>query len=396
MAVNVCGRCRRFVRTGGNWRLGGPSRRFLWGVIVMAASGMDAGASWEAASRRERVQAPEAACMRSADAAVSYRARALEPGEVVLVSARLTPAPEEVRLEAFGQSVRMVSDSANPALRRGMVGLDLDIQPGPYQIAIAAAPAEGPLATIDGVAVAAKTFPTRSIRVPPRYATPPPQVLARIEREAEMLRALLAEASPEQLWRGGFRMPVPGPVISAFGKRSIVNGIPRSPHAGIDLRARKGTPLRAPNGGRVTLVDDLYYTGTTIVIDHGLGVHSVLCHLSSARVRVGDEVTRSQLIGATGATGRATGPHLHWSIRANGARVDPLSLMAVTSGKAPAVSLPACDPGDPSVSGSASGGQSLRSAEIGSNRAAFHAGSQQAAAATTDSARKAAAMTSGS
>jgi murein DD-endopeptidase MepM/ murein hydrolase activator NlpD len=192
--------------------------------------------------------------------------------------------------------------------------------------------------------VLGKTFPTRSIRVPPRYATPPPEVLVRIEREAETLRTLLAAASPERLWRGAFRMPVPGSVISGFGKRSIVNGAPRSPHAGIDLRARTGTPLRAPNGGRVTLVDDLYFTGTTIVIDHGLGVHSVLCHLSSARVRAGDPVTRGQLIGATGASGRATGPHLHWSIRVNGARVDPLAVIAVTGAKAPAVALPPCGP----------------------------------------------------
>ena len=330
-----------------------PGRqRMLLLAAVVAAAAPCTGAAHGAASS---AAPPDLACVRSDLASVSYRARSLEPGEVVVVAARVKAVPERLRLDAFGQSVPMVNDPSVRSVWRGLVGLDLDIQPGPHQIAIAAAPAEEPLAAVDALPVTGKAFPTRSIRVPPRFAMPPPAALARIEREAETLRMLLADASPDQRWDGGFRMPVPGSVISGFGRRSIVNGIPKSPHAGIDLRARPGTPLRAPNAGRVTLVDDLYFTGTTIVIDHGLGVHSVLCHLSSTRVRVGDEVKRNQLIGATGASGRATGPHLHWSIRVNGARVDPLAVMAVTSGKAPAVSLPRCGPGDIDVSDPTSG-----------------------------------------
>jgi murein DD-endopeptidase MepM/ murein hydrolase activator NlpD len=324
----------------------------MWGGLGLAAIGASAPVVPRAPAAEKL---PDTACVRSESVSVSYRARALAPGEVVLVSARVEGSPGTLRLDAFGQSVTMATAPGTPARWEGLVGLDLDIQPGAHRIAITSGTAEELFAAVDDVPVLARTFPTRSIRVPPRYATPPPQVLARIEREAETLRTLLAAASPERLWSGAFRMPVPGPVISGFGKRSIVNGVPRSPHAGIDLRARTGTPLRAPHGGRVTLVDDLYFTGTTIVIDHGLGVHSVLCHLSSARVRAGDAVVRGQLIGATGASGRATGPHLHWSIRVNGARVDPLAVLAVTSGKAAAVSLPRCGPGNVDVSDPTSG-----------------------------------------
>ena len=324
----------------------------MWSGLGLAAIGAPAPAEPRASAAQK---VPEVACVRSESVSLSYRARALAPGEVVLVSARVEGSPETLRLDAFGQSVAMAEAPGAPSVWQGLTGLDLDIQPGAHQIAITSGTSEELFARIDGVPVLAKTFPTRSIRVPPRYATPPPAVLARIEREAEMLRALLGAASPERLWRGAFRMPVPGSVISGFGKRSIVNGLPRSPHAGIDLRARTGTPLRAPNAGRVTLVDDLYFTGTTIVIDHGLGVHSVLCHLSSARVRAGVAVARGQLIGATGASGRATGPHLHWSIRVNGARVDPLAVLAVTSGTLAPVSLPRCETALPDVSGAGSG-----------------------------------------
>jgi murein DD-endopeptidase MepM/ murein hydrolase activator NlpD len=313
----------------------------MWSGLGLAAMGASAAAEPRAAAAQKLL---ETACVRSESVSLSYRARALAPGEVVLVSARVNGSHKTLRLDAFGQSVTMASAPGAPAVWQGLAGLDLDIQPGAHRIAITSGTSEELFAAVDGVPVLAKTFPTRSIRVAPRYATPPPEMLVRIEREAETMRTLLAAASPERLWSGAFRLPVAGPVISGFGKRSIVNGVPRSPHAGIDLRARTGTPLRAPNRGRVTLVDDLYFTGTTIVIDHGLGVHSVLCHLSSVRVRPGDSVARGQLIGATGASGRATGPHLHWSIRVNGARVDPLAVIAVTSAKAATVALPPCGP----------------------------------------------------
>jgi murein DD-endopeptidase MepM/ murein hydrolase activator NlpD len=132
-----------------------------------------------------------------------------------------------------------------------------------------------------------------------------------------------------RLWAGRFVRPVADPANSAFGSRSILNGQARSPHGGTDFLSEAGTPVHAPNSGRVVLVDDLYYTGNTVVIDHGQGLVSLFAHLSAVNVRASQDVKTGDLIGLVGATGRVTGPHLHWTVRLGNARVDPLSLVAV-------------------------------------------------------------------
>ena len=116
---------------------------------------------------------------------------------------------------------------------------------------------------------------------------------------------------------------------SAFGTRSVFNGKPRNAHGGADLLSPSGTPVHAPNGGRIAVARDLYFSGNTVVIDHGLGLFSMLAHLSAIDVHEGDRVTAGTVVGRVGATGRVTGPHLHWAVRASGARVDPLALLAL-------------------------------------------------------------------
>jgi murein DD-endopeptidase MepM/ murein hydrolase activator NlpD len=124
-------------------------------------------------------------------------------------------------------------------------------------------------------------------------------------------------------------VPVPGVPGSNFGSRSIFNGEERAPHAGVDFRGATGTPVRAPAGGRVVLAEDLFFTGQTVVIDHGLGLYSLLAHLSRLDVAPGQAVAQGDTVGLLGATGRVTGPHLHWTVRLNGARVDPLRVVAL-------------------------------------------------------------------
>ena len=127
---------------------------------------------------------------------------------------------------------------------------------------------------------------------------------------------------------GRFEAPVAAAPQDTFGARSVYNGQSRSPHAGVDFRAPSGTPIGSPAAAVVVLADD-FFTGRTVALDHGLGLISVLAHLSKIAVRVGDAVKPGDVVGEVGATGRATGPHLHWSVRLNGARVDPMSLIAV-------------------------------------------------------------------
>ena len=117
-------------------------------------------------------------------------------------------------------------------------------------------------------------------------------------------------------------------MVSGFGVRSVYNGEPRAPHSGADFASPSGTPVLAPGGGRVVLAEPLYFTGQTVVIDHGLGLVSLLAHLSRIDVRVGADVVAGARVGLVGATGRATGPHLHWTVRLQGARVDPMSVIA--------------------------------------------------------------------
>ena len=129
--------------------------------------------------------------------------------------------------------------------------------------------------------------------------------------------------------------PVPDAANSSFGTRSIYNGEARSPHGGTDFLSPAGRPIKAPNAGRVVLAAPLYFTGGTVVIDHGLGMFSLFAHLSTIGVREGQVVKTGDVIGEVGATGRVTGPHLHWAVRLGGARVDPLSLIAALAAAKP-------------------------------------------------------------
>ena len=121
--------------------------------------------------------------------------------------------------------------------------------------------------------------------------------------------------------------PVPDEANSSFGTRSVYNGEARSPHGGTDFLSPTGRPIKAPAAGRVVLAGPQYFSGNTVIIDHGLGLFSLLAHMSEIDVKAGDRVTAGDVIGKVGATGRVTGPHLHWTVRLNNTRVDPLSLL---------------------------------------------------------------------
>jgi murein DD-endopeptidase MepM/ murein hydrolase activator NlpD len=164
---------------------------------------------------------------------------------------------------------------------------------------------------------------------------PSPEELARIRREQEKLRQVYAAGSPERLWSGGFDLPVPGEVSGPFGVRRTFNGEPRSQHSGVDLRARTGDPVRVSSAGVVRLAEELFFSGNAVIVDHGAGVFTSYLHLSRIDVAVGQPVARGEIVGLIGATGRATGPHLHWGVKVNTVNVNPLSfrdLMAAFGG----------------------------------------------------------------
>lgn len=147
--------------------------------------------------------------------------------------------------------------------------------------------------------------------------------LKRINRELAEQNAAYDQFSPRQPSNLLFDHPVNGPLSSPFGLRRFFNGEERNPHSGLDFAARSGTPIKAPAAGKVILTGNLFFNGNTVFIDHGQGLISMFCHLSQIGVKVGDEVPRGGIIGKVGATGRATGPHLHWNVSLNANRVDP-------------------------------------------------------------------------
>ena len=262
------------------------------------------------------------------DVVISHDARGVFPGEAVLVEVAATRAVTGVQGTAFDETIRFYQTTDGVWL--GLVGIDLLVEPGDHDVALRITPAAGSvLERVYTLSVEHKTYRTRQLTVAPRYVEPPPDVSARIAREARQQAAIFATATAERQWRGSWGRPVPGQATSAFGSRSVFNGQPRSPHSGADFRAGEGTPVAAPNHGTVALSGDTYFSGGSVILDHGWGLYSYFAHLSTILVDEGDVVAPGQVIGHAGATGRVTGPHLHWTVRLNNARVDPLSLIEI-------------------------------------------------------------------
>jgi murein DD-endopeptidase MepM/ murein hydrolase activator NlpD len=256
---------------------------------------------------------------------IAARSRSLQPGELVVLSITLAGAAEHLRVRAFDRDAAVYRDGDRTW--RALVGIDLDVKPGTYPIAVEAD--EGAARTTYQLVVKPRLFRTRRLTVNEAFVTPPPSEQARIERDAALLTSTWNASAAERLWTAPFIRPVPQEANSAFGTRSIFNGKPRNAHGGADFLSPAGTPIHAPNAGRIAVARDLYFSGNTVIIDHGMGLFSMLAHLSAIDVHEGDRVAAGQILGLVGATGRVTGPHLHWAVRAGGARVDPLSLLAL-------------------------------------------------------------------
>jgi murein DD-endopeptidase MepM/ murein hydrolase activator NlpD len=211
-----------------------------------------------------------------------------------------------------------------------LLGADLDMPPGDYPLTLAVSDRRGATRFLRRtVAVRAVDRAEERLQLPDSMVRPrKPEVLERIARERRRLQAIFARQTPG-LAVGPFARPVTDPVSSPFGLRRVLTGRPRAPHGGVDFRSRRGTAVRAPAAGTVVLANDLFFTGRTIMLDHGEGLFSLFAHLQSSEMKPGDRVSAGDVVGKVGSSGRSTGPHLHWSVRLRGDRVDPLSLVAV-------------------------------------------------------------------
>jgi murein DD-endopeptidase MepM/ murein hydrolase activator NlpD len=255
----------------------------------------------------------------------------LKPGGVALIA---VSAPQDLIAltgDLAGRPVRFWP-GASAREWSGLAGVSLDAVPGSIALTIQGTTATGANATAKvSLLVERYRYETRRLQVDPKMVNPPESEIARIKQDAQAMADAFAILSPERLWRGAFDAPVPGAPNSSFGRLTITNGKPAGRHQGADFRAATGTSVHAPNGGRVVLAQNLYFAGNTVIIDHGLGVFSLLAHLSRIDVQPGTAVVRGEVVGQSGATGRVTGPHLHWAVRFGEMTVDPLSLMSAVA-----------------------------------------------------------------
>jgi murein DD-endopeptidase MepM/ murein hydrolase activator NlpD len=254
----------------------------------------------------------------------------LAPGSVGIVVVEAPSAVASLTGSALGAPIHFWPVA--PGRWSGLIGIGLETAPGTYDVAVHGTTAAGE--AIDSrlrIAVTARRFETRRLRVSQKFVTPPAAETARIQQDAALLARVFGAVSPERLWSGPFAAPVPGAATSSFGRLSVLNGQPNGRHQGADFRAASGTPILAPNGGRVVVAQALYFAGNTVILDHGLGLYSLFAHLSSTDVSVGAIVARGDRLGEAGATGRVTGPHLHWAVRVGPLSIDPLLLMAASA-----------------------------------------------------------------
>lgn len=253
-------------------------------------------------------------------------ARAYEPGELVRFVVDAGPAAKTPRGEFFGKPVSFVADRRDPSgsswIGWGVIPLD-----APAGVAKMTVGSDGSEGVTSELLVAAKTFPEQRLTVESKFVSPPKSVQARIDRERKKLAAIYSRRTPLSPPSSAFVRPVPGDPTSEFGTRRIFNGEPRAPHAGIDLRAATGTPVAAAGPGKVVLAESLYYAGGTVIVDHGGGLFTIYAHLSKIEAKTGAEVKPGDPVGKSGATGRVTGPHLHWGARVGDEIFDPRALL---------------------------------------------------------------------
>jgi murein DD-endopeptidase MepM/ murein hydrolase activator NlpD len=254
-------------------------------------------------------------------------------GSLLLVEMRSAKPLKEISGEWTGKDVPFWRAEAGAKSRfsvyRALLGVDLEQAAGKYNFAVTADAQSGEkMGCSVAVTVKAGHFATESLQVEQQFVEPNPEQLQRAQEEQKKLREIFSRVTPERLWQGNFRIPLDGVTTGKnFGRRRILNGQPGSTHGGVDFPAATGTPVHAAQRGQVVLAEELYFSGNTVLVDHGLGIYTLYGHLSEISVKVGDEVEPGALLGKVGATGRVTGPHLHWGLTVNKARVNPLQIV---------------------------------------------------------------------
>jgi murein DD-endopeptidase MepM/ murein hydrolase activator NlpD len=250
----------------------------------------------------------------------------VEAGSPVLIHVD-APATAKIDGEWMGHTLDFFPAHGGHGMY-ALAGVDVEGTVGPSTMRIIVRLKEGASRDLSrAVEIHAAHYRTGSLTVEPKFVEPGAAELKRIEAEAQLKEKVFAESAHEPLWTGNFHAPVRAASTDSFGTRRMFNGKLASIHKGMDFRAPMGTLVRAGNSGVVVLARPLYYEGNFVVIDHGLGLFTLSMHLSRIDVREGQRVVKGEPLGLSGATGRVTGPHLHWAVRWQGAYLDPAKLL---------------------------------------------------------------------
>jgi len=239
------------------------------------------------------------------------------PGDIVIITVTGVTGPVEGKFGDKKLYFIPAKDSFTAVL-----GVDLFTEPGTYMLHIAA---RGKVLS-SSVTVVQKKYPVQKLTLPRDMVELSPENEARADREQKKVAAIWPNET-ERTWNGNFINPREGEISTRFGLRRIINGITKNPHSGVDVAADEGQEVYAPNYGTVTLVDDQFFSGNSVILDHGQGIYTMFFHLSKVLVKEGQQVKKGDVIAHVGSTGRSTGAHLHWGVRVQGARVDPLLLI---------------------------------------------------------------------
>lgn len=253
-------------------------------------------------------------------------------GDVVVVRVPAESSTTAVTGKFLNRTVPFFMDGTAGPRRSfiGLVGIDLQDAPGTHELVLDVASLSGRRRLSFHILVVKEKRSVQHLTLPKDKVDLDDESVVRVKSEQAQVRAVLEAVSAQRLWASNFVRPVDGPVTGAFGRQRIINGQAKNPHNGEDIAAPLGADVVAMNDGVVSLTADHFFSGKGVFLDHGLGLYSMYFHLSEISVKEGDTVTRGQVIGKVGASGRATGPHLHWGVNVNGARVDPLSLLKLT------------------------------------------------------------------
>jgi murein DD-endopeptidase MepM/ murein hydrolase activator NlpD len=213
----------------------------------------------------------------------------------------------------------------------GLVGIPLSAMPQKAVIMLEWTDTGGPRAANVPLGIIDGKYKSESLSVDSRHVTLSKKNLARVKKEKKEIRRIFTSPSDARLWFGDFKTPLASETTSAFGTQRLFNGQHRSYHRGTDFRAKVGTPVYASNSGVVRMAKNLFYSGNMVIVDHGINIFTLYAHLSEVRVADDQIIARGQQIGLSGATGRVSGPHLHWAVKVNGVYVDPLQFLTVIS-----------------------------------------------------------------